>query len=141
MTDEAESKRKRLRTTRPETPDILFQARMIWGRDPFKSRSTQSEDRDFREYFGCGPLVALSLWNLLATMDMVPSGGTLEHFMWTLMFLKLYTKESPLCNLAGGVDRKTFSKWVWLFIFAISGLESTVVSILTICCNINMCVL
>ena len=130
MADEAESKRKRIRTTRPEVADILFQARMIWGRDPWKLRSTQSEDRDFREYFGCGAIVALALWNLLATTDTIPSGGTLEHFMWTLMFLKLYMKEGPLCNLAGGVDRKTFSKWVWMFLYAIAALEPSVVSLL-----------
>ena len=125
---EAESERKRLRPCRPEASDVLFHARMIWGRDPYKDRSTQSEDRDFREYFGCGPLVALALWNLLVTTDLIPLGGTLDHLLWTLMFLKLYTKEGPLCNLAGGVDRKTLSKWVWLFICAIAQLEPSVVS-------------
>lgn len=44
------------------------------------------------------------------------------------MFLKLYTKERPMCSLAGGVDKDTFRKWTWLFIEAIADLESCLVS-------------
>ena len=42
--------------------------------------------------------------------------------------MKIYGKERNLCSLAGGVDKKTFRKWAWLFVDAIASLESEVVS-------------
>ncbi len=57
--------------------DLLRLARVIWSRDPDQARSTQTEDRDFREHFGCGVLVALLFWGLLLTTASLPDGGTL----------------------------------------------------------------
>jgi hypothetical protein len=112
----------------PTADDVLRYARQIWNRDPDKERSLQTEDIEFRELFGCGVLVFLSLWELLVTNDAVPDGGTIKHLLWTLMFLKVYAKQATLCSLAGGVDKETYRKWCWLFIEAIAGLESHVVS-------------
>jgi hypothetical protein len=103
-------------------------ARVIWSRDPDKARTTQTEDRDFREHFGCGVLVALSLWGLLLTTDLLPDDGTLEQFLWTLMFMKIYGKQKTMCSLCGGIDPQTFKKWAELFVEAISSLEPMVVS-------------
>ena len=47
---------------------------------------------------------------MLVTMDLLPSDGRLEHILWALMFLKLYTGQKTLCSLAGGVDPETFHK-------------------------------
>jgi len=123
------ARRKRHRPVRPELQDVLNSARMLWSREPDNARSTQTEDRDFsREMFGCGALVALSLFGMLVTTSFLPEGGSLEHLMWTLMFMKVYGKERAMSVLAGGVDPQTFRKWVWLFIEAIAHLEPIVVS-------------
>jgi hypothetical protein len=118
---------KRRRPVRPEVKDVLQLARVIWSRDPDKARSTRTEDRDFREHFGCGVLVALSLWGLLLTTALLPDDCTLEHLLSTLMFMKTYAKQKTLCSLCGGIDPQTLKKWVKLFIEAISSLEPMVV--------------
>lgn len=112
----------------PTLDDVLCKARSIWGRQRDKQRALQSEDLDFRAHFGCGPLIFLSLWNLLVTTDLLPSDGTIDHLLWTLLFMKTYAKQSVLCSMCGGVDPKTFQKWTWEFIAAISQLESLLVS-------------
>jgi hypothetical protein len=119
---------KRQRPVRPEVQDFLRLAREIWSREPYKARTTQTEDRDFREHFGCGVLVALSLWGLLLTTDLLPDGGTIDHLLWTLLFMKTYAKQKTMCSLCGGIDPQTFQKWVSQFIEAISSLEPMVVS-------------
>jgi hypothetical protein len=119
--------KKRQRPVRPEVQDFLRLARIVWSRDPEKARTTQTEDRDFREHFGCGVLVALSLWGLLLTADLLPDDGTLEHLLWTLMFMKTHAKQKTLCSLCGGTDSQTLKKWVELFAEAVSSLEPTLV--------------
>ena len=42
--------------------------------------------------------------------------------------MKVYATEVVLCGIVRGVDRKTFRKWSWVFIEALSYLESDVVS-------------
>ena len=61
-----------------------------------------SEDDDFQAHFGCCVGVFLLLWGMLRTTDLVPAGGTFEHSLWTLMFMKIYGGQKPLCSLAGG---------------------------------------
>jgi hypothetical protein len=121
---------KRRRPEKPNAEDVLFQARMIWKRDPGKIRAIGSEDRDFREFFGCGVIAFLSLWGLLVTTDSIPTGGTIEHLLWTLMLMKIYGKQRQMCTLASSPPAapETFRKWVWLFIPAIASLEPLVVS-------------
>jgi len=120
---------KRLRPEAMSGNDVLRKAREIWNRDPHKQRSVQTEELDFRQFFGCGVLVCLKLWNLLMTKNFLPSGGTIEHLLWSLMFLKTYGKQKVLCSLAGGVSVDTFWKWTWMFISAIAELENVVVSV------------
>ena len=50
------------------------------------------------------------------------------HFLWTMMFLKVYATEEVMRKLTGGADQKTICKWVHLFIGAISGPEFHLVS-------------
>ena len=102
-------------------------ARDIWNKENKKEKSAMTEDRDFREFFGCGLHVASELWDLLVKENELPKNGCHHHLLWALMLLKIYGKEKTLCTLAGGVDKKTFRKWSKEFIVAIANLESTVV--------------
>ena len=91
-------------------------------------KSPMTEYRDFREFFGCGLLVASTLWDLLVKENVLPENGRYNHLLWTLMLMKIYGKEKTLCTLAGGVDKKTFRKWSKEFVVAIRNLEYPVVS-------------
>ena len=123
-----EPDRKRPRPEPPDANDVLRIARRIWGRDGRRQRSPETEDLEFRSFFGCSVAVFLSLWSLLGTTDTIPTGGTMTHLLWTLLFLKVYSNAKSLCALVGGVDPETFRKWTWLFIPAIANLEPLVVS-------------
>ena len=63
-----------------------------------------SEDDDFLAHFSCCVGVFLSLWGMFRTTDLMPAGGTFEHLLWTLMFIKIYGGQKPLCSLAGGIN-------------------------------------
>ena len=121
--------KKQSKSDNVELDAIIQHARKIWGRDKENTRAIATEDRDFREMFGCGAQTACILWQLLSSHCVLPIDGRMEHYLWTLMFLKIYAKERTLCTLAGGVDKKTFRKWIWSFIPAIADLEEDVVSI------------
>jgi len=120
---------KKQRTEDPSPDDFMRLGRAIWSKDPTKANASSTEDRKFREFFGCGNEVACLVWKLLAQNDLVPNKGTMEHFMWTLLFMNLYAKDNTLASLADGKpDPKTFQKWVWQFIYALAMLETEVVS-------------
>ena len=127
MATEEDRRGKRQQDAPPTPEDVLYKARRIWSRDPNKARATTSEDTEFRGHFGCGLMVFLTLWNLLVTTDLLPAGGIIKHLLWTLLFMKVYGSQKVLCSLCGGVDVETFRKWTWLFIAAVSDLESLVV--------------
>jgi hypothetical protein len=101
---------KRQHPVRPKAQDLLRLARAIWSGDPDQARSTQTEDHDFIEQFGCVVLAALSLWGMLLTTASLPDGGTLEQLLWTLLFMKTYAKQKTLCSLCGGIDPQTLKK-------------------------------
>ena len=106
----------------------MWRARQIWKRNPDKERAFSSEDGDFRAFFGCSVGVFLTIWNMLITTDLLPCNGQLEHLLWALMFMKLYSGQQALCALAGA-DPETFRKWAWQFVEAISMLEHLVVRV------------
>ena len=58
---------------------VMYHARLIWHRDVTKERSFASENRDFREYFGCGTNVVVHMWMLLVEHDLIYSGLTTNH--------------------------------------------------------------
>ncbi len=111
----------------PHLSDILKVARDMLGGELSAKSATMTEDRRFREMFGCGPFVALALWTLISKEAMLP-GSSITHMMWALMFLKQYPKEAPLRSMGGGNDEKTMRKWKWKMISAIADLEPFVVS-------------
>jgi hypothetical protein len=88
----------------------------------------QTEDRKFCELFGCGPRDAASAWRKMEANDGLVVGGRVYYMLWALLLMKKYTTEQVLCQIAGGVDEKTFRKWTWPFITAIADLEGDVVS-------------
>lgn len=65
--------------------------------------STFTEERRFREHFGCAPHVAAKIWELINPESTVPGDATVAHMMWSLMFLKMYSKEATISGIAGGV--------------------------------------
>jgi hypothetical protein len=66
-------------------------------------------------------------WNLLVSNDLLPDGGKLMHFLWTLCFMKVYAKQGPMSVLCGGADQKTIRKWAWAFMSALASLEPDLV--------------
>ena len=90
--------------------------------------STITAERRFRELFGCAPDIAVAVWKLIDRESALPGKAAIDHLLWALMFLKVYSKEATASGMAGGVDEKTYRKWVWLFVVAISELEGSVVS-------------
>jgi hypothetical protein len=123
---------KRKKATPATAADILHAGRAIWARDDghyVKESTVLTEDRKFREYFGCGPLVALTAWNLLEKTGNLPHKGTMEFYLWSLMCLKIYPKDNGAAKLSAA-DPKTFRRWVWdEFVPAIANLEPEVVSL------------
>ena len=82
--------------------------------------------------FWCTPTVCARLWDLLEPEQRrMPSNHKQHHLLWVHMFLCTYKYESELTRYSGGldgtVDGKTFCKWAWLFIEAISLLECKVI--------------
>jgi hypothetical protein len=49
---------------------------------------------------------------MLAVHDFIPAEGEIKHLLWTLHFMKVYTKQGVVSSTVGGssgaVDPKTF---------------------------------
>ena len=87
-----------------------------------------SEDRQFRECFGCGADVVLKLWRLLEDKDHISTKGTLEHLLRALTLMKVYPTEYIFSSLTGKLDPKTNRLWNWKIIYAVADLEPYLVS-------------
>ena len=118
-----------LKLPKSTVSDLLEVARKIWNRgNNGNVKCDSTEDRDFREFFGCSLSIAGEVWDMLRTEALLPEDGMPRHLLCALMLMKIYGKEKTLCTLAGGIDKKTFRKWAWLFIIKMADLESSVVS-------------
>lgn len=51
-----------------------------------------------------------------------------KHLLWALHFMKCYPTENQMASTVNE-DEKTLRKWVWIFIDALAGLKSEVVSL------------
>ena len=109
--------------------DMLQKARIIWKKDKFKKRTIACEDRYFRTYFGCGLLVCHKVWRMLLTYGLHPGPPLCNHYLWALLFLKVYPKANVLCNLTGVQDYKTLKQKIFPYISAVAALEEYVVCI------------
>jgi hypothetical protein len=84
---------KRQQAVDPSTEDIVRCSRDIINRDPFKVLSNLTEEERFRSLFGCAPAVALTVWMMLTKDECLPIGATMLHFLWSLLFLKVYKNQ------------------------------------------------
>ena len=81
--------------------------------------SIKTEDRKFRSFFGTCPEVCLDVWNRLKPYDNVHVDSKPKHLLWGSMLIKVYATDEALSSLAKA-DEKTFPKWAWKFIVAVS---------------------
>lgn len=96
--------------------------------DNIMRRHTEDgRDRDFRYMFGVGLETCVNAWNLCVDSGNLPDGAQPFHFLWALMFLKLYETESLLARLAG-TTRKTYRKWVMPIVRCLSRCRHGLVS-------------
>ena len=79
---------KRQKTMTEGIIQLLKVAREIWKRDKEVVRSTQQEDREFRSMFGVGAITAITAYNMLIVNSLMPSGGSMMHFLWALIFFE-----------------------------------------------------
>ena len=63
----------------------------------------------FETFFGVGAIVASACFSWLNFTNLLPVGGTFQHFLWTLCFLKVYPTETPLFALCNEADPKTIN--------------------------------
>ena len=97
-----------------------------------------TEDRRFRSYFGVGAHVCSLAWNMMMEKEVVPPKIQFKHYLWALMFMKLYpANEIEMCVALGGIDPKTMRKHVWPAIGAIFELHFHVVSLFMLLCYYN----
>ena len=121
---------KRQRELQPDVNEILTIAKRLWQKRPFVPYSTQQIDRDFREAYGCSPMVVLEAWQLLVANDLVVPNGSIEHLLWTFSFMKSYNTRRNMSTLCGGADSGTINHYAFAFIDALALLEPLLVS----CC-------
>ena len=124
------SKRQRDITT---VEDFYRLAKDVQRRTGQKLAADGTEDWRFREYFGTGVAVAVNTWSLLTENDLLPENAVKCHLLWAMYFLKCYPQTEEGCSAAasenGAVDPKTWRKHIWPVIYALSDLESAVVSL------------
>ena len=77
--------------------------------------------RRFRALFGATPSVCASAWGSMHAS--LPRAANASHFLWGLLFLKTYSSEHVSSAIAG-VDEKTFRKWCWIIVSALSSLQT-----------------
>jgi hypothetical protein len=94
--------------------EVLWAAFDISGDDPTRGAAS-IKLRRFKALFGITPHMCALIWNIMDDNQCHPSGGRLQHLLWSIMFLKQYGTEAMNRALTR-VDEKTFRKWIWLYI-------------------------
>ena len=95
---------------------------------------SENEFRKYRQYFGCSIDTTVALWILLSKFADIGK-AKVEHLLWALLFMKVYSVEVVLCGLVGHPSEKTFRKWTKFMIEQIANLEEFLVSQLIIFIN------
>jgi len=98
------------------------------------NRATPTSLRVYQEHFGCSPLVHDKCWRMLSPnlVELYPDVDPV-HLLWACLFLRVYSKEAIHASLVG-CTQKTFRKWVWNVIYALSDIECEVVSLIVASC-------
>ena len=118
--------------TREVSPEVFKIAGQVMMNSTTTNTESSTFQRRWRSMFGASPLVCCKLWVLLARFRKHMTRPQHKHLLWALMFLRKYSNDHDLANTAAGgwddaVDEKTFRKWIWLFVEAISFLEMDVI--------------
>ena len=107
-------------------PLIFWQKGMEYAISKFDAPINDTNKQKFKQFFGTSPRICAYLWDNIS--QSLPSRCHYFHLLWGLLFLTVYSKETVLCKIVGRVDEKTFRKWNWLVVQAISNLKPSVVS-------------
>jgi hypothetical protein len=109
--DESETKGKRM--SEPTARDFLLGGKDIQNKEGRPIGSAGTKDCHFREFFGAGPFVVAKMWILMADHDVIPLEGEIKHLLWTLHFLKAYSRQATVCSMVGGSTGAIDPKTLW----------------------------
>ena len=85
-----------------------------------------SFQRAYRELFGCGPRVCVTLWRHCDARLHNP-GAKPVHVLYACLLIKVYATTAVLAAIAG-CTTNTYSKWAWIYVLSIWRLRPRVVS-------------
>lgn len=126
---EPQTKRRRDLST---VEDFYRLGKEVQNRSGQKICVQATEDRRFREYFGCSVHTAIKCWELLNQHEKLDPDCDVMKMLWAMYFLKCYPLTQEACAAAGGtdgaIDPKTWKKYVWPAVYSIADLEAEVVS-------------
>jgi hypothetical protein len=93
-----------------------------------RPHSERYELRLFLSHFGTKPLFALMIWRHLHAFGYLNDiqNPNPVHFLWALLFLKLYPKETVMESMLER-SSKTIKKWVNFYIEGIASLDHRMV--------------
>jgi hypothetical protein len=106
----------------------VFQPKRKWNENKTLKRIDQEICRSL---LGTSYEVSAELWNLIDPQSTISRYAQPKHLLWALILMKNYSTEEVSSRVVGGVDKETFRDWCWVFITAISGLKSDVVSFMS----------
>lgn len=86
--------------------------------------------RKYRSLFGVTPEIASVAWNEIE--ENLPRACIPLHLLWCCLFLKVYGSEAVHCTIVN-VDPKTFRKWSWIVVSALSSLQIVSSSLVPLC--------
>jgi hypothetical protein len=101
--------------------------RKILVEDVILQRKLRGAQGDFTSYFGTTVEMVAIVWTKLGQFSCLPEKANPKHLLWALLYLKNYSSEQVLKNLAGCKSEKTFRKWAETYVDALSKLTPYVV--------------
>lgn len=86
-----------------------------------KKLSRRTQERRFKEMFGCSPIVVQHIWYDL--QGKLSDKVLLDHLFWCLFFLRRYPTDGEMSSKFDK-DPDTIRKWVWTIIFGLQELKA-----------------
>ena len=99
MNNEPQAKRRRDLST---AEDFYRLGKEVQNRSGQKMCVEATEDRCFREYFGCSVHTAIKCWELLVQHEKLDPDCDVTKMLWAMYFLKCYPLTQEACAAAGG---------------------------------------
>ena len=100
---------------------LCFPAKRRW--------EPRDKDARFRSIFGASSEVVADIWNRIEAKENLERGADIDHLLWALVFLKVYSTEEVHCAIVGWPSTKTFRKWSWYFVEKIAGLKDGIIKL------------